>query len=185
LYGLTSKSADHMTQAVGSAGEHIVQARLLVREWIVGNVNSGGMMNAPAVDLFAAKGRKNIRIAVKTTGSSSDTVQWSVNEDWATNSLFKGDTKPDFVVFVWFTSREDPDACRTFVVPAGVVEAALRESHKHWHRYPKRDGTPRTRSRHTAICWLGKDTETSIGHGFAEKWADYEDAWRLLEDGAR
>jgi hypothetical protein len=30
---------------------------------IVGNVNSGGMMIAPAVDLFAAKGPQNIRIA--------------------------------------------------------------------------------------------------------------------------
>jgi len=135
-----------MTQAVGSAGEHIVQARLLVREWIVGNVNSGGMMNAPAIDLFAAKGPLNIRIAVKTTGSSSDTVQWGVKEDWAETSLFKGGTKPDFVVFVWFPSPEDPDVCRTFVVPASVVEAALRKSHEHWHRYPRRDGMPRKRS---------------------------------------
>jgi hypothetical protein len=88
------------TQGVGSAGEHIVQARLLVREWIVGNVNSGGMMNAPAIDLFAAKGPRNIRIAVKTTGSSSDAIQWGVREDWATTSLFKGGTRPDFVIFV-------------------------------------------------------------------------------------
>jgi len=63
-----------MAQAIGSAGEHVVQARLLVREWTVGNVNSGGMMNAPAIDLFAAKGSRNIRIPVKTTGNSSDTV---------------------------------------------------------------------------------------------------------------
>jgi hypothetical protein len=154
---------------------------LLVRGWIVGNVNSGGMMNAPAVDLFAAKGPQNIRIAVKTTGSSSDTAQWSVKQDWATTSLFKGDTKPDFVAFVWFTSRKNPDACRTFVVPASVVEDTLREGNEHWHRYPKRDGTPRKRSRHTALRWMGKDTETNIGHGFAEKWAKYEDAWDLLE----
>lgn len=108
-----------------------------------------------------------------------------MNEDWATTSLFKGDTKPDFVIFVWFTSPKDLDACRTFVVPADVVEAALRKSHDHWHRYPKRDGTPRKRSRHTAICWLGKDTDTNIGHGFAEKWAGYENAWGLLERGGQ
>ena len=43
-------------QAIGSAGELIVQARLLVRGWTTGNVNAGGMMNAPAVDLVALKG---------------------------------------------------------------------------------------------------------------------------------
>lgn len=64
-----SKKPDRRGQkAVGPAGEHIVQARLLVREWTTGNVNTGGMMNAPAVDLLAAKASQNIRIAVKTTG---------------------------------------------------------------------------------------------------------------------
>src|SRR5262249_38859288 len=57
-----------MAQAIGSAGELIVRARLLVRGWTAGNVNTGGMMNAPAVDLLAAKGSRNIRVAVKTTG---------------------------------------------------------------------------------------------------------------------
>ena len=46
------------SQAIGSADELIVQARLLVRGWMVSNVNIGGMMNAPAVDLLAAKDRK-------------------------------------------------------------------------------------------------------------------------------
>ena len=48
------------TVAVGAAGELIAQARLLIRGWIVGNVNAGGMMNAPAVDLLAAKGERKI-----------------------------------------------------------------------------------------------------------------------------
>jgi hypothetical protein len=56
------------SQAIGSAGELIVQARLLVRGSTVGNVNTGGMMNAPAVDLLAAKGSQNIRIPVKAHG---------------------------------------------------------------------------------------------------------------------
>jgi hypothetical protein len=167
--------------AFGSAGELIVQARLLVRGWHVGNVNTGGMMNARAIDLLAMKGPRKVAIAVKTTGSGGTNAQWGVKEDWATTgSLFKGDTKPDFVVFVWFTSRDDPDACRMFVVPADVVEAALRAGHEHWHRYPKRDGTPRKLSRHTALSWTGQDTETNIGRGYAEKWAKYENAWGSL-----
>jgi Holliday junction resolvase len=54
-------------QAIGAAGELIVQAKLLLRGWTAGNVNTGGMMNAPAIDLFAAKGSRTLRIAVKTT----------------------------------------------------------------------------------------------------------------------
>jgi hypothetical protein len=170
-----------MARAVGPAGEHIVQARLLVREWTTGNVNTGGMMNAPAVDLLAAKGSQNIRIAVKTTGHGGANAQWSVKEDWATTTLFKGDVRPDFVIFVWFNNREMLDACRIFVVPAGVVESALRESHEHWHRYMRRDGLPRKKSTHAAFTWTGKPTAGNIGRGFAEKWAKYEDAWESLE----
>lgn len=48
------------SQAVGAAGELIAQARLLSRGWTVGNVNSGGYQNAPAVDLIAAKGERKI-----------------------------------------------------------------------------------------------------------------------------
>jgi hypothetical protein len=65
-------------QAVGSVGELGVQARLLMRGLVAGNANSGGMMNAPAVDLFAAKG---LRIAVKATGHGSRDVQWNAQID--------------------------------------------------------------------------------------------------------
>jgi hypothetical protein len=154
-----------MALAVGSAGEHIVQARLLVRGWTTGNVNTGGMMNAPAVDLLAAKGSQNMRIAVKTTGHGGANAQWSVKEDWATTTLFKGDVRPDFVIFVWFNHREMLDACRIFVVPADVVESALRESHEHWHRYMRRDGLPRKKSTHAAFTWTGKPTAEISGAG--------------------
>jgi hypothetical protein len=29
--------------------------------------------------------------------------------------------------------------------------------------------------------WTGNETETNISRGFASKWAEYEDAWKLLE----
>jgi hypothetical protein len=70
-----------------------------------GNVNTGGMMNAPAVDLLAAKGSRNIRIAVKTTEHGSQNIQWGADKDWTT--LFKGDVRPDFVVFVWFNRQQE------------------------------------------------------------------------------
>jgi hypothetical protein len=168
-------------QAIGAAGELIVQARLLVRGWTAGNVNSGGMMNAPAIDLLAAKGLRTIRIAVKTTGHGGQNAQWSVIPNWTT--LFKGDVRPDFVVFVWFTNPKALDECRIFVVPADVVDAALLASHQHWHKYLRRDGAPRTKSRHTGFSWVGNPTEGNVARGFASKWAEYENAWHLLEQG--
>ena len=34
---------------------------------------------------------------------------------------------------------------------------------------------------YVVISWTGNDTERNIGNGFAEKWAEYENAWRLLD----
>ena len=57
------------SRSVGAAGELIAQARLLMRGWITGNVNSGGYMNAPiSIDLLAMKGTRKVAIAVKATG---------------------------------------------------------------------------------------------------------------------
>jgi hypothetical protein len=169
-------------QATGSAGELIAQARLLVRGWTTGNVNTGGMMNAPAIDLFAAKQNRTIKIAVKATGHGQSSIQWSKAP--GTHTLFKGDVRPDFVIFVWF-SDTDLDDCRIFIVPANVVDRDVLDSHRHWHSYKRRDGTPRKDSGHCSINWDGKDTDTNISHGFAVKWKQYENAWDLLDQFAQ
>src|SRR5258707_13368687 len=57
-----------IAQAVGSAGEHVVQARLLVRGWIVGNVNSGGGVDAPPRQIFTPRSPPKLRLAPQTTG---------------------------------------------------------------------------------------------------------------------
>jgi hypothetical protein len=124
-----------MAKAIGSAGELIVQARLLVRGWTTGNVNTGGMMNAPAIDLLAMKGSRKIAMAVKTTGHAVPSVQWQAKPAWTT--LFKGAERPDFVIFVWFTSRTALDDCRLFIVPANVVDYDVHKVHLHWHKFPK------------------------------------------------
>ena len=169
-------------QAIGSAGELIVQARLLVRGWTTGNVNAGGMMNAPAIDLLAMKGARKISIAVKTTGHGAPNVQWNMKPGWTT--LFKGDVRPDYVVFVWFTARDALDDCRIFVVPAKVVDAAVLKSHAHWHERLRRDGKPHKDNGHVAFTWTGNVTAGNIARGFAEKWTKYENAWGSLEQVA-
>jgi hypothetical protein len=47
--------------------------------------------------------------------------------------------------------------------------------------FRKRDGTPMVDKGYVVISWTGNDTERNIGNGFAEKWAEYENAWRLLD----
>ena len=167
------------SQAIGSAGELIAQARLLIRGWVTGNVNTGGMMNAPGIDLFAAKGKLNLRIAVKATGHAQPTVQWSIKPN--SKTLFKGDVRPDFVVFVWFTDKERLDDCQIFVVPAKIVDRHVLKAHNFWHSHTKRDGMPYKSADYVVISWVGNDTDSNIGRGFAIKWKKYEEAWDLLE----
>jgi hypothetical protein len=126
-------------QAIGSAGELVAQARLILRGWIVGNVNEGGMMNAPSVDLFAAKGKRTIRLAVKATGHSNSDVQWSVKFGWST--LFKGETR----------------------------RSRCQKSSRILAHAKKRDGSPRKKGNHISIGWLGRDTTGNISRGFQEK----------------
>jgi hypothetical protein len=167
------------SQATGSAGELVAQACLLLRGWVAGNVNSGGMMNAPAVDIVAMKNKRNIRIAVKASGSSGNSVQWSAAPGW--KSLFKGSERPDFVIFVWFFDKENIDARRIFVVPASVVDRQVLAAHNFWHSHMKKDGQPRKLGSHVAIWWGGNDSEKSRSRNFAHKWQRYEDAWDLLD----
>jgi hypothetical protein len=137
------------------------------------------MMNAPAIDLLAMKGSRKIAVAVKTTGHGAPNVQWQIKPPMKT--LFKGDERPDFVAFVWFTAPDAPDECRIFIVPAKVVDTDVRKTHEHWFKRPKRDGSLRVDKGYVVISWTGRNTAANIGNGFAEKWAKYENAWSLLD----
>jgi hypothetical protein len=107
------------------------------------------MMNAPAVDLVAMRGTTNVRIAVKTSGLSGN-MQWTQKPGWTT--LFKGDTRPDFVFFVWFSDKTRCDAYRLFIVPTDVVDRAALQSHNLWHSLPRRDGKPRKLAPHCMLA---------------------------------
>ena len=61
-------------QAIGSAGELIVQARLLVRGWSAGNLNTGGMMNARAAATEgAARAKANTKLTFNLDHSDGAT----------------------------------------------------------------------------------------------------------------
>jgi hypothetical protein len=151
-------------QSLGSAGELLAQAALLRRGWTTANVNSGGMMNAPAIDLVAMKGQRNIRIAVKSSGARG-AMQWGVKDDW--QSLFKGETHPHFVFIVWFNGTANPDAYRLFIVPAEVADRAAKEAHSFYHSHKTKKGETRKGVNRVVMFFEGNDSERSISRGFA------------------
>ena len=176
-------SPPNHSQLTGAAGEALAQAHLLVRGWIAGNINASVKNNA-GFDLTATKDGHTLTIAVKTIGRGSTQAQWSgtPGKTASAETIFRGETRPDFVVFVWFVGDgSDPMEHRVFVVPAGVVDRDVLRAHRHWFQFPKRDGGERKQGGHIAIGFLGRDTETNIANGFAEKWQKYEGAWGLLE----
>ena len=169
-------------QLTGAAGEAMAKVHLLMRGWGAGNINASVRNNA-GFDLTATKAGRTVTIAVKAIGRGHQ-AQWGRPKGRlaGTTSLFRGETRPDFVVFVWFTGDGvDPVRHRAFVVPADVVGRDVLAAHRHWLAHPRRDGSPRNESGIIGIGFLGRDTEGNIASGFAQKWAEYEDAWDILQ----
>lgn len=82
---------------IGNAGEFYVAAELLKR----GVVAALAPRNAPGFDILAAKGKKTIRVRVKTKSSEYTDWQWVVKKD---GSIFRGlSRKNDFTVLVNLT----------------------------------------------------------------------------------
>lgn len=180
--GVTPDIRSTRRQLTGAAGEAMAQVHLLMRGWVAGNINASVRNNA-GFDLTATKAGRTITIAVKAIGRGHQ-AQWGRPKGplTGTTSLFRGETRPDFVVFIWFTQEDaDPVRHRAFVVPADVVDRDVLGAHRHWLAHPRRDGGPRTEGGIIGIGFLGRDTEGNIASGFAEKWKGYEDAWDILE----
>jgi hypothetical protein len=175
--------AKALTQLTGAAGEAMAQVHLLARGWIAGNINASVRNNA-GFDLTATKAGRTITIAVKGIGRGQHNIQWSgpKGETTTLQTLFRGETQPDFVVVIWFIGTSaNPTLHRAFVIPTAVVDHDVLEAHRHWFTFPRKDGAARKQSGHIAIGLMGKDSTTNITNNFAEKWAVYEDAWRSLE----
>jgi hypothetical protein len=52
--------------------------------------------------------------------------------------MFKGDVRPDFVIFVWFTNPNNLDECRIFIVPADVLGRLITAESAEDHSFPRR-----------------------------------------------
>ena len=133
------------TQLTGAAGEAMAQVHLLMRGWIAGNINASVRNNA-GFDLTATKAGRTVTIAVKAIGRGQSNVHWAgrKGDTVSTLTLFRGETRPDFVTFIWFVgSDQEPTKHRAFVVPTDVVDRDVLDAHRHWFKFPRRDGGER------------------------------------------
>lgn len=163
-----------MSSATGNAGEYLVMAELLLRDF---DAYMAGREN-PAFDIacFANPSRRATRLRVKTT--TDGRAKWSAKSD---GSVFRntGDGD-DFVVIanlgVTSGKRE------FYVVPTNVVDAALKSD---FEFYIKCVGPTRkvrkTDSKARFITFDGEDRSHDKGYGYRKKFSEYLGAWDLLK----
>ncbi len=174
------RSATYLT---GAAGEGMAQVHLLMRGWVAANVNASIRNNA-GFDLTATKADRTVTIAVKSIGRGQTNAQWGrpKTNSSGKDTLFAGNTYPNFVVFIWFIGADDaPTEHRVFIVPTDIVDRDVLAAHYHWHSHKRRDGAPRADTGAVSIGFKGNDTAGNISSNFAQKWHSYENAWGLLE----
>ena len=183
LVTTTSAPALAHTQLTGAAGEAMAQVHLLMRGWIAGNMNASVRNNA-GFDLIAAKRNRKITIAVKTIGHRQHNLHWSVpaNIPCVPTTLFRGETRPDFLMVVWFDGGvQAPTQHRVFLIPSSVADYDVLAAYKDYLKHPNKNGAPRHPTGHISIGFSGKNNATNITNEFAVKWQCYENNWAALE----
>jgi hypothetical protein len=122
---------------IGNAGEHYVMAELLKR----GIVAALAPRNAPDFDILAARGRKTIRIRVKTKSEGYDIWQWSLKKEGV---VFRNVApKGDFVVLVHLAAKTRD--VRYYLARTRDVEAWLQKEEDDWLARLGRDGRPHSK----------------------------------------
>ena len=157
-----------VSSATGNAGEYLVMAELLFREF---DAYLAGREN-PAFDIacFANPSRRGTRLRVKTTTDGK--AKYSAKSD---GSHFRtlGD-EDDFVVIV----NASPKLPRRefYVIPTKVVEEHLRSDFEFYVSHPGRNAKSKMR----CLTLYGEERETDRGYGYDKKFNEYRDAWGLL-----
>ena len=163
------------TQRVGRMGELVVELELLKRGWIVGNFNSS-TMNSAGWDLFATRGSRSVKIRVKAKRPGVDCFRWSAKTD---GSVLIGlaETDDDFVAAVSFDAV---GGYEVFLIPSLIVERTLHDENARWIAGTKPGGGARkpTTMRH---IYINNRDDGAPAHGFTTRWAQYRNAWDLLE----
>ena len=167
-----SKS-DNLSHFRGHAGEMYVSAELMRRGWFAAMTARGSR----SFDILARRAERPLFAAIRVkTGHNS--FLWSVKKD---GTLFLDMTETgDFTVIV---DLPDSGAPIYYVVPTIVVDKNLRQNQETWLRTPGKNGRPHSAADRTRCLYMDDDT-TRYAHGYAVTWAEYRDAWHLLDQGA-
>jgi hypothetical protein len=160
------------TTKTGNSGEHLVMAELLHQGFHAFRADRAN----PAFDISVYYRGRQAMVRVKTT--LNDSAQWIAKKKDGTLFL-EMQKRNDFVVLV--DMRNGVRGAVIYIVPTHIIDRELRQCHEHWNSFPKRDGTARQRNARYSISLEGNDTPTNISRGYATKFREYRDAWRLLK----
>ena len=158
--------------ALGNAGEHLVMAHLLAQGFQAFMADRGNT----AFDISCVDGRCHSLIRVKTT--SSNMVKWSAKKD---GKIFLDQRdEGDFVALV--DLRNSVFNAPIYIVPSHVVATVLIEGDEYYHSFPKKDGTPRKRTKLRGVYLTGAPKPTDINWGYHKIWGHYLNAWDQLRE---
>jgi len=170
---IAKMNSDGLSQFRGHAGEMYVSAELMRRGWLAAMTARGSR----SFDILARRPDRPSFVAIRVKTGHNGFI-WSAKKD-GTLFLDMTDTA-DFTVIVDLPEDRAPTY---YVLPTTVVDACVRTSHATWLQTPGKKGQPHSAKTTTRGLYLDGDT-TRYDHGFAVKWADYRDAWHLLDEGA-
>lgn len=158
---------------VGNAGEHLVMAELLARGYQAFRADRCN----PAFDIAVDVHGQTSMIRVKTTRCSD--VQWSAKSG-GTIFLDLREVR-DFVAIVDLRSSQGIRGAVIYLVPTAIVDTELRRVIDVYKAHPKRDGGQRKVNGQRILRLDGEDRPDNPSFGYATKWAQYREAWKLLE----
>jgi len=160
---------------IGNAGEHLVMAELLYQGHQAFWADRGNPAFDIAVDVY---GRTSL-IRVKTTTANLGAAQWTAKPDGRVFLDLRHER--DFVAIV--DMRNGPRGAVFYLVPTPVVEEHHARNHPEYLRHPRRDGRPggRKDTPQRIIRLDGPERHDNPTFNYAEKWAQYREAWHQLE----
>jgi len=146
---------------IGNSGEHHVIAELLQQ----GVIAAMTPRNSPSFDIFAAKGKRTVRIRVKTKSEQYDHFQWNIKKD---GKIFRQISRDnDFVVMVNLkTKLKRPDF---FIVPTYIINKWLTVGFNRWLKTPGKNKRPHSSTnmqRHLSY----KDFQDTLDEQYLDNW---------------
>ncbi len=83
-------------------------------------------------------------------------------------------------MLVAFNDEPPGVATEVYVVPTARLVEDINRAERHYHEFPKGDGSERSWSARRVIRLRGEKRRDSIAYGFRGDWAEFLDGWDLL-----